>query len=61
MQHNNTDLMMLDLIELAEEANRLRNRGSMYALKRLYAIDREYARRITQAQEDAGWQPTGEH
>jgi hypothetical protein len=51
MQQHNLDLITLSLIELAKEAGRLRNRSSIYVLKRLYAIDREYVRRIMEQQE----------
>ncbi len=51
----NTDLITLNLIELAKAADQLRNRSSIYALRRLHEINREYARRITQAQENAGY------
>jgi hypothetical protein len=51
-QHNpNLDLMTRNLIDLAQEAGRLRNRSSIYVLRRLYAIEREYVRRIEQQQE----------
>ena len=53
-QYNpNIDLIYLSLIDLAREAGRLRNRSSIYVLRRLYAIDREYIRRIMEQQEQA--------
>jgi hypothetical protein len=52
-QHNpNLDLICLDLIELAKAADQLRNRSSIYALKRLCAIRRAQGQRIMEQQEN---------
>ena len=52
--HNN-ELMALNLIELAQAADQLRNRSSIYALKRLCAIRRAQGQRIMEQQEDIGY------
>ncbi len=55
MQPNNPnlDLISLNLIELAKAADQLRNRSSIYALKRLCAIRRAQGQRIMEQQEQA--------
>lgn len=53
--------MTLNLIELAKAAAQLRNRSSLDALKRLYAIEREYIRRIEQQQEVCFGKEAGSH
>lgn len=52
MQQNNLDLMTRSLIELAQEASKIRHLSNLDALKRLYAIEREQIRRIMEQQEE---------
>lgn len=52
MHQNNRDLYYLNLIELAKEAGRLRNRSSMDALRRSIAVEREQMRRFAALQQE---------
>ena len=52
MHQNNQDLIVLSLIDLAKEANRLRNRSSIDALRRSIAVEREQMRRFAALQQE---------